>query len=77
MFDGQQKSFECLLLIFDGRIITCIAVENKKDEEEEEEADFVCSLALERTAIFAALLIILNVMIITCSTGYKIRSSLY
>jgi len=51
--------------------------EDKKKEEEEEEADFVCSLTLERTAIFAALLIILNVIIITCSTKYKIRSSLY
>jgi len=58
-------------------IVTCVVDEDKKKEEEEEEADFVCSLTLERTAIFAALLIILNVIIITCSTKYKIRSSLY
>jgi heme/copper-type cytochrome/quinol oxidase subunit 2 len=58
-------------------IVTCVADEDKKKKKEEEEADFVYSLALERTAIFAALLIILNVMIITCSTKYKIRSSLH
>jgi len=68
MFGAKQKSFECFILILDGCIVTRVADENKKKKEEWEDADFVCSLTLERTSIFAALLIILNVMIITCST---------
>jgi hypothetical protein len=40
-------------------MFTCVADEIKKKEEE---ADFVCALALKRTAFFAALLIILKEM---------------